>query len=166
MANLVIDIGGSCLFDLSNINTSGSTTPSSGVLVGRGVDLLNASTLCNAMVSYGTSQSGFIGVQFQESDTDVSGNYVPIQVASGTWNWLSGGRLVINSSGIGQSGVGIVSGDMAFSAFERRYRYVRSIVESGGLWDAPVNVGFVSQLKVTGSGGGFSYSPGSGTVNV
>jgi len=166
VANLIIDLANSTINGMSVLNTSGSTLPSSGVNVGRAVDLLQANTLCNVATTYGNAASGFIGIQVQESDTNVSGNFVPVLVFSGTWSWLSGGRFVLQSSGIGQSGTGPVSGGTLFNAFERRFRYVRAITESGGLWDAPVNVGFISQSKIDGSGGGFSFSPGSGVVSV
>lgn len=164
MANLVIDIQNTCLVEDSLL--AAAIQPSSGVLIGRPVDLLQANTLCNVRLTYGTFQSGFVGYQVQESDTTTSGSFVPVQSVSGTWNWLSGSRIVINSSGIGQSGTGVVSGDTVFAAFERRFRYVRVIQESGGLADTFGGAGVVSQLKVTGSGGGFSFSPGSGVVNV
>ena len=45
-------------------------------------------------------------------------------------------------------------------------QYVRAIAMSGDFWQSTLSVGFVSQLRTVGSGGGFTYSPGSGSVSV
>jgi hypothetical protein len=68
------------------------------------------------------------------------------------------------------------SGGIAFAAFQRTARWARAIVTlasgvggtgaaSSGVLITPI-VGFVSQLDTTGSGGGFSWLPGSGGGNV
>ena len=56
-------------------------------------------------------------------------------------------------------------GGMAIGGFQRPNRYARLIILSGS-FSAFVAAGFIANLKSTGSGGGFTYSPGSGVVNV
>jgi hypothetical protein len=46
------------------------------------------------------------------------------------------------------------SGGIQSAAFQRTGRYVRAIVMSGDQNNSPVNVGFISQLRTTGSGWG------------
>ena len=56
-------------------------------------------------------------------------------------------------------------GGMAFGAFQRPHRYARLNILAGS-FSAPIIAGFLSQLRTTGSGGGFTFSPTSGAVNV
>lgn len=60
------------------------------------------------------------------------------------------------------------SGGVAFAAFQRPNRFARINLLSGGTSASglPVFAGFVSQLRTTGSGGGYSAQPLSGNVNV
>jgi len=78
VANLIIDLANSTINGMSVLNTSGSTLPSSGVNVGRAVDLLQANTLCNVATTYGNAASGFIGVDMTinglVANTDLIGN--------------------------------------------------------------------------------------------
>lgn len=149
-ANLVVDIGNTCQSESSILPQV--MQPSSGLVMGRSVDMLYANTQCQVLVNHATTQSGTLRVAIQESDTDVSGNFTPV-LASGN-PWSSGGVLTVNSGGIG-----ILSGKQTFAAFERGGRFVRAIALSGGLFDAVTGVGFVSQRKTTGSGGGSTQSP-------
>jgi len=164
MANLVIDIGSACRYGPSVINASNPVN--SGVVVGVGVDMLLADTLCNVCVTAGTSQSGVLSCSVQESDDNLSGSYTNVNTLSGTWFWLSGGRFTVQSSGIGQSGTGLVSGFTQYAAFQRQRRYVRAVVESGGGWNSTLSITFASQLLYDGSGGGYSISPATGPVFV
>lgn len=58
------------------------------------------------------------------------------------------------------------SGGFAFAGFQRPQRYARLVWLSGATSTPSLVAGFYSQLDTTGSGGGFTFSPGSGTVNV
>ena len=58
------------------------------------------------------------------------------------------------------------SGGIAFAGFQRPARYARLVWLSGATSTTNLLAGFYSQLDTTGSGGGFTFSPGSGSVNV
>lgn len=82
----------------------------------------------------------------------------PIQHGQGAggFNATSGAAPIFGSGG-----------GVAFGAFLRPHRWARLIRLSGGsLPGASLIAGFVSQLKTTGSGGGYNYSPTSGSVLV
>jgi hypothetical protein len=49
--------------------------------------------------------------------------------------------------------------------FVRTGRYVRALMLSGD-FGAGTTVAFLANQKVTGSGFGFTFAPGSGTINV
>ncbi len=178
-ANLLVDLGNTVQQDYSVPPTlSVALTPASGTIVGNIVDMLHSDTYCNLHVQAGGA-SGILRVAVQTSDSTTSGNFadptsgmVPGQFPGA---FQSGGILICNS-GLWASGalpVGpevdnaplFCSGGMQAQGFVRNGRYVRAIVLSGS-FPAPVAVAFLSQMKTTGSGGGFTYSPGSGTVNV
>ena len=165
-ASLVVDLGNTTLHQVTIVPEYQPVA--SGAVVGRGVDMLHADTLTNVFIAHGNILSGRADYAFQESDTDVSGNYAAINVNSGESWWMSGGRTTINSSGVGMSGTGRVSGAIPMGFFQRQRRYVRAIQEALGAIgsDAEVGVGVVAQLLQTGSGGGFTLAPSSGTVNV
>jgi hypothetical protein len=74
--------------------------------------------------------------------------------------------VVFSASGAPQSGYAIQSGFCVFAGFQRPQRFVRATIVSGDFYDGPLFIGFVSQLRSTGSGGGFSFFPSSGAVNV
>lgn len=180
-ANLVVDIGTTTQHQnsISPANGVGSS-PASGTIIGAIVDLLHANTFCNLVVAGGPSSGAFrVGVQV--SDGTTSGSFVDVTsgLAAGTFPtaFISGGLMTCNS-GLWASGwtttPGAVvdsaplfcSGGVQYGGFVRNARYARAIVLSGATYAAPVTVGFVSQLKVTGSGAGFTFAPGSGTVSV
>ncbi len=58
------------------------------------------------------------------------------------------------------------SGFSVYGAFQRLGRFARAVALSGDFYVGPLSVNIVSQLRTTGSGGGFSFSPTSGVVNV
>lgn len=58
------------------------------------------------------------------------------------------------------------SGGVAFAAFQRNYQYARLVLLSGATSVQYLQAGFLSHIRTTGSGGGFSYQPQLGTVNV
>lgn len=164
-ANLVIDVGATCQTELSIASVNGvGSSPASGTIIGRGVDMMSSDTYTNLFVIGGQSLSGGFRVAVQTADQNVSGNYTDPtsglpRTALPTF-FLSGG-VFIAASGAGNS-----SGSVNFAAFQRPHRWARAVVLSGGAFNAPVEVGFLAQLLTTGSGGGFSFSPGSGVVNV
>ncbi len=176
-ANLVVDLNGTCAFGASifgNIQSGGPPAPASGAVIGASVDFLNADTYCQVLVN-GSMSSGQLRVQVQSSDTDVSGTYTdPTSgLAQLPGVFQSGGLLWINSGGIlgGTIGTtGFVSGQAVNSGFalanpfQRPGRFVRANLLSGDFGCA--NVFFLSNLKTTGSGGGYSPSPTSGVVSV
>lgn len=162
-ANLIVDIGNTCQYSYSIAPSAGvAATPASGVIVGDPVNMLHANTFCNLFVTGGPSNSGQFRVAVQTSDSTASGSFTdPTSgLAAFPTSFLSGGILVVNSGNNQQSGVS------AFAGFQRPGQYARAIILSGDQYNAPVFAGFVSQKKITGSGGGFTYSPGSGSVNV
>ncbi len=177
-ANLVVDIGGTCQFmpSLQSGNgVSGQVCGMSGVYVGQAIDMLHSDTFCNIYVQgLPAVNSGQLVIGIQTSDSDVSGSYTdPTSgLAQLPTYFSSGGQLWINSGGTGgilnsgaSSGQSFLSGFIQFAAFQRPGRYARLTFNSG-FYIGTLAAGFVSQYKTTGSGGGFSYSPGSGVVNV
>ncbi len=194
-ANLVVDLGGKCASypSLLPVQTqSGAMSPLSGVLIGVRVDLMQADTFCNLMVAgQNYNGSGGVQLQVQTSDSDTSGNYTdptsglpqfPTWFASGGILWLNSGGLLGGTlqgavqnagtaSGTPNSGYFIASGYNVFAGFQRVGRYARINLISGSLtsgyaYNGPLVASFVTQLRTTGSGGGFSYAPSSGSVNV
>jgi hypothetical protein len=164
-ASLVVDLGQTCLLQPSIAPAAGvDATPASGVIIGNVVDIQLANTTTNLVVTAGVSLSGSFRVQVQAASGTASGLFSdPTSgLAVMPTNFLSGGILLCNS---GQSS-GFQSGLLMAGAFLSPYRYVRATIMSGDLHNAPVFAGFIKQLKETGSGGGFSYSPQTGTVNV
>lgn len=167
---------------------SGYVNGLSGVIVGMSVDMIDANTFTNLFIG-GVSvvpASGPLIVGVQTSDTDISGNFTdPTSGQSpGLANWpfptafQSGGMIVFNSGGTGgtfhtfRSGHAIASGFMEAAGFLRPHRYARAIFISGTAgaggneYVGQLQVGFIAELRTTGSGGGFDYKPGSGGAVV
>jgi hypothetical protein len=172
-ANLVVDLANTCDYDVSLRVISGDST-----VVGLVVDLLGANTFCNVWAA--GNNSGPLPILIQTSDTTTSGDFtdptsglvqMPVNISSGGIFWVNSGLW---SSGYSSPAPSVnnapvfCSGGIQFGAFQRPQRYARLICTSGNasLTAVPFIAGFVSQRKVTGSGGGFSYSPLSGSVNV
>ena len=177
-ASLTVDLGNSCQSDVSINGTtilSGSlVAPCSGAIIGDSINMINADTYCNVFVA-GTSSSGQLRVQVQCADADTSGLYTdPTSgLAAFPGAFESGGILRLNSGGAGggllgaaTSGQYLASGFFVAQGFLRTGTFVRANLLSGDFGGGPICVGFISNLKTTGSGGGFSYSPTSGVVNV
>lgn len=175
-ANLVVDLRNTTQHQPTIVDTVGvASSPASGEIVGRVVDLLNAGVYCNMLVKGGPS-SGVLQVQVQTSDSTASGTFTdPTSgLAAFPAGFHSGGILIVNS-GLWASGNPLgppvnnaplfCSGGMAFGAFQRPHRYARAIALSGA-FDANVAVSFISQLLTAGSGFGSTQAPGSGSVNV
>ncbi len=190
MASFLVDLGQTCLIQDSlvvgpvgaGVSPSGQAAGLSGVVVGMSVDMIDANTFTNLFIG-GVSvvpTSGPLIVGVQTSDTDVSGNFTdPTSgMASGNWPFptafISGGFVVFNSGGTGgtfhtfRSGHAIASGFMEAAGFLRPHRYARALFVSGtagaggNQYVGQLQVGFVAELRTTGSGGGFAYAPGSG----
>ena len=139
--------------------------------------MVNADSYCN-MVVQGTLSSGDgpLRIAVQTSDTDVSGSYT--DPTSGMANlptvFQSGGVMWINSGTDGGvfgpvvSGQNSYSGFVAAGAFIRNGVFARAVILSGGAVGTVFHgtVAFISQLRETGSGGGFTFSPLGGSVNV
>lgn len=176
-ANTLIDLGGGAQLGMSLGGQSGLFAPASGALIGQSIDLINANNYCNVVIA-GQCMflSGQVRVQVQVSDTDVSGNYVdptsglaqfPTSFQSGGILWINSGQIgggVLAGSGL--SGQNIFSGFTTAAAFQRTGRYARLNAISGDFYAGNLTGSFVSQLKTTGSGGGFATSPTSGTPSV
>ncbi|MDE2098079.1 MAG: hypothetical protein KGL39_12570 [Patescibacteria group bacterium] len=177
-ANLIVDLGNTAIFQPSLISgngVSGQVCGMSGVYVGQSVDFLHANTMCNVYITGNPAlSSGNLIIGVQCSDSDTSGNYTdPTSgVAQLPSVFLSGGNVWINSGSTGgiyqsggYSGSFFQSGFIAFASFQRTQRFARLLFNSG-FYIGPLTAGFISQAKTTGSGGGFSFSPGSGSVSV
>jgi len=171
-ANLVVDIANTCNYDASVMVGSGSN-----LVVGNIVDLLNANTYCNVWIATAAG-SGAVEARIQTSDSLTSGSFTdPTSgLSSLPVNVMSGGCIFANS-GIWASGYGpynsvvdnsvlSASGGIFYGAFQRPNRYARLILNSGS-FPSWITAGFISQLKTTGSGFGYSWQPQSGTtINV
>lgn len=181
-ANLIVDIGNTCLQEVSIIPppllsggvfcaASGTVATATG-LTGLSVDGINADTYCNLCVA-GVTQSGQLRIAVQCSDTDVSGNYTDPTSGLPTFPgaFQSGGILWLNSGGAGGgllgafvSGQSMYSGFTQYQGFQRPQRFVRAnvISEGSAQFAGPLTVSFVMQNKTTGSGGGYTQAPQTG----
>ena len=190
-AGLVVDLGNTALFAVSwpstgvaaddaiLITSGGAMSSLSGVLIGAVVDLLQADTYCNLWAAGKGFGSGPLLLQVQTADAVTSGSFTDptsgLAAGDRPGAFLSGTILVIGSGpatdatlgilGSGYSGSFLLSGWAVGQGFVRVGRYARVNVLSG-FYDGTLVAGFLSQLKTTGSGGGFSFSPGSGSVSV
>lgn len=175
-ANLVVDLGLTCDYRPSlALANLGSV---SGITVGAIVDLSDANTNCNIFAA--GNGSGVVGLQVQTSDSLTSGSFT--DPTSGLPRtalpaFLASGGVMFVNSGLHVSGRGSLSspvnnaplfcsGGIQFGAFQRIHRYARLIAQSGTAANTLHTAGFISQKRTTGSGGGFSFAPGSGTVSV
>lgn len=174
-ANLIVDLANTADYRASVMIGSGSN-----LIVGQIIDLLGANTYCNVFVAGGVGGgSGAIEVRIQTADDTASGSFTdPTSGLLSTnlpVNVVSGGIIFANS-GLWSSGYASVtspvdsaplfcSGGVFFGAFQRPQRYAR-LINNSGPYPGAITAGFVSQKKTTGSGGGFSYSPTSGSVSV
>lgn len=160
-----------------NLSPSGQLCGLSGIIVGQSFYMGNANSFCNVWVAGAdVTASGVLGIKVQCSDSDTSGNYtdptsglaqLPTVFSSGGIIWLGSG-VATGSGGIYggfASGFALQSGFLAFAGFQRTGTFARLMFLSG-FYCGPLQAGFVSQLRTTGSGGGFSYQPGSGVVSV
>ena len=113
---------------------------------------------------------------FPDPTSGLPANAFPIggRIASGGIFWANSGLYLSGASSPAASVDAapiFCSGGVQYASFQRPHRYARIWCTSGNasLAAVPFHAGFISQKKVTGASGtaaGFSYSPGSGTVNV
>lgn len=179
-ASLVVDLGNTTQQGASIVDapflSGGSIFVASGATVGQSIFMGNADTFCNLQLT-GVSASGQLRVQVQCANADVSGQYTdPTSgLAQFPTSFASGGILWINSGGTGGgvlgafvSGQALASGYAAAAGFQRTGPFTRALALSEGSaqYAGSLHAVFISNLRTTGSGGGFSYSPGSGSVNV
>lgn len=153
----------------------------SDLLVGQIVDLgLDHGGLTNVFCA-AHQGSGAIELRIQTSDALTSGSFTDPTSGRTTGQFppgvVSGGIAFMNSGIAWGSGAGsfytpagsgaplFCSGGVQFAAFHRPHRYARLIYNSGPFLNWLVG-GFVAQKHVTGSGAGYTPSPGSGAVNV
>lgn len=188
-ASLLVDLGSTTQMAISlpspavaadgglAITSGGCISSLSGVLIGDVIDLLNADTYCNVFVAGKGFGSGPLLVGVQTADATTSGSFtdptsglgqLPTAFASGGWLVIGSGPATDAFLGIFGSGVSgqiIQSGFVAGAGFNRPHRYARLLVGSG-FYDGTLMAGFITNKKITGSGGGFTFSPGSGVVSV
>lgn len=172
-ANLVVDLGATCDYDVSVMMGSGASQ-----IVGLPSDLLYADTYCNVFCA-GTAGSGAIDLWIQTSPTAASGSFTdPTSGLAAFPSFISsGGRFIVNS-GLWVSGIASLtapvnnaplfcSGGVMFGAFQRPagHEFAR-IINNSGVFPSFYVAGFVSQKRTTGSGGGSTLLPGSGVVAV
>jgi hypothetical protein len=177
-ASTLVDLQNTCQRGVSiqgsPVLSGAGVFPCSGAVIGQGIDLLHADTYCNLYVA-GVSASGQLRAQVQCSDTDTSGSYTDptsgLPQMPGAFS--SGGILILNSGGTTGgllnglvSGEALASGFFVAQGFIRTGRFARVNFLSGDFAAGAITAGFISQFKTTGSGGGFTLLPGSGTVSV
>lgn len=158
----------------SQLSPSGQVCGLSGVSIGTPIFMGNANGFDNLYVmGQAVLSSGPLLLQVQCSDTDTSGTYTdPTSgLAQLPTYFSSGGILIINSGSTGgilnglASGQAVLSGFAQGAAFQRPQTFVRVNMLSG-FFIGNVQAGLISQLRTTGSGGGTTQAPGSGTVSV
>lgn len=179
-AGLVVDLAQTCDYFPSLTSISGQSTAVGGI-----VDLLHANTNCQVYVATTHGTSGPLPILIQTSPTTASGDFTdptsglhagafPVggKVASGGVFWANSGLFASGNSSPGQNRIDnaplFASGGIDFASFQRPHRYARLVCTSGNatIGAAIFTAGFLSQKKITGSGGGFTLAPGSGSVNV
>lgn len=174
-AGLILDLAATGDYRVSYMSTSGG-----GSAVGEIVDLLHANSYTNIFAAGNAGASGSTSYQIQTSDSTASGTFTdPTSGLARIPQFLCSGGVFVANSGLWVSGNQSLSapvnnaplfcsGGVQFAAFLRpdlAGRYARIVVLSGA-YTAAVTAGFISQKKTTGSGGGFSFSPQTGVVNV
>ena len=190
-AALTVDLNGTCQlaqsfpFDQTALSPSGQMCGLSGTFIGQGIFLGNADTFCNVVIQgMAVCVSGPLVLQVQCADADVSGQYTdPTSGLAQLPTWFSSGGLLILNSGGGASssgglqngfasGFAIASGFQVAAGFQRpvpgtfaRINFFSGFGTATGTKNqylGNLTAGFISHLRTTGSGGGFTYSPQSG----
>lgn len=179
-ASLTVDLGKTCISipSVSTNQTSGLMVSVSGAIVGNIVDLRDGDTYCNVAIDGWVATSGQLRIAVQTSTGTTSGGFtdptsgiplldLPTPFQSGGILWINSGGVFNGIFGSGVSGENVASGFQAIAAFQRVGRYARAIVLSGETFNGILgSVTFITNRRTTGSGGGFSFQPGSGNINV
>jgi len=178
VASLLVDVGNTVDHPGSFASLSGATA-----VAGTPVDMMHADTYTGLWVAAAGGLSGVLPIFIQTSPDTVSGNFT--DPTSGLalsvfpiGNRIASGGLFYANSGLYASGNQspsnnkldnapiLCSGGIVFASFQRPHRYARLCFSGLALGAEIITAGFIGQKRVTGSGGGFSLSPGSGTVSV
>ena len=173
-SSLLVDLGNTCQLAQS-ITTSGAFA-ASGALIGNIHNMQNANTFCNVMIAgLPNVGSGQLRIAVQTANATTSGSFTdPTSgLAALPTSFSSGGIIILNSGALlggvlstAASGQHIASGFAVSAGFQRPGVYVRANVLSGDFYNGPLSVTFVSQKRVTSSGGGYTPNPTSGVVRV
>ena len=179
-ASLLVDLGQTTYQGVSIQDTpllSGSfVATGSGAFVGQPLDLLHMDTFCN-LFACGVTHSGQLRLAVQTAPDTNSGSFtdptsglaaLPTSFQSGGILWINSGGLLNGILGAVVSGQNVLSGWFAAAGFQRPHRYARvvALAEATSQYAGSLTAGFISQLRTIGSGGGFTFSPTSGVVNV
>ena len=162
-ANYVVDLNATTLHQVSVGGDPGvAQSVSSGLQNGNQVDAMHANTFTNVFVAIGDGADGnAFDVQIQTTATSGASWSDPTSgLTQFPDNFQSGGIMHVNSGGT------LSGGGIQFGAFLSPHRYKRLLILSGSSADCHAIGGFISQKKTVGSGGGFTFLPGSGTVSV
>lgn len=175
MASHLVDGANTLDTPLSLVVLSGAT-----VGIGNICDMMHADTYTNLWVA--STFSGILPIFIQTSPSTASGDFtdptsgLPTTAFPVANRVVSGGIFYANS-GLYTSGnrspfapinnaPQFCSGGIALAAFQRPNRYARLIFSGAATPQDSFYAGFIGQKRVTGSGGGTSLLPGSGTVSV
>ena len=173
-AGLAVDLANTCDWPTSLISLSGTDTS-----LGRIVDLAHANTNTGVWV-VGASVSGPLPVLIQTSDGITSGSFtdptsglsqMPFGFSSGGVFWANSGLYASGNRSPSSplaDGALMCSGGIQFAHFQRPHRYARLLLTSGNasIANGLFFGGFIANKRTTGSGGGFTFAPGSGSVSV
>lgn len=155
------------------ISPSGQLCGLSGMIVGDVVDLKDGNTNCNIFIlaKAAAPLSGAALISVQTSPDTTSGNFTDPTSGYAVGDlpsWISsGGIFRVGASGYPDSAANVASGAIAFGHFVRPHRYARLTHAPGtSTFVGAVTAGFITNKRTIGSGGGFSFSPSSGSVSV
>lgn len=181
-ATMVVDLLNATQFQTSiGLAADVGNVPASGEIVGTIVDLLHADGGYTNVFAVGGATSGPLQLQVQVSDSTASGSFVdctsglvagqfPTSFVSGGTFWVNSGLQASGIYGVYNSVVNnapaFCSGGAQWAAFQRTARYARVRALSGNAFNTTLVAGFCAQRISTQSGGGFSYNPTSGQINV
>ena len=179
-ANLLVDLGNTCQLGFGALSAPAFAASAAGI--GQIQDMINADTFTNVMIQgvpNAAGSSGQLRVFVQTSDGTTSGSFTDPTSGFNVFPTVfeSGGIIRINSGGLGGtngqgtfgdfiSGHAFLSGFVEAGGFLRPHRYARIGYLSGDFYYGTLALTLVGQLRTTGSGGGFTFSPTSGVVNV
>lgn len=152
------DVASGFIASGAGLPTSGSFTDPTSGLSGLSVGLLNSGGILwinSGLVTF--PRQALPPLSGQQGAYPVGMHPIYNAQGAGGFNASSGSAPVFGSGG-----------GVAFGSFLRPHRFARLVMMSGAsLLGAPTLIaGFVTNLKTTGSGGGFDFRPTSGVVAV